>query len=119
MQAAYVLSESIIRFLIGGVVVSLFSVLGDLFRPKSFAGLFDAAPSVALATLALAVIKEDAIYAGIESRSMIAGAAALLVYSQLTSWLLMRGRLSSLAASLIALPLWFAAAFLLWAMFLR
>jgi hypothetical protein len=27
-----------IRFLIGGVVVSLFAALGDILRPKSFAG---------------------------------------------------------------------------------
>jgi hypothetical protein len=40
-------SELILRFLIGGTVVSLFAVLGDVFRPKSFAGLFDCAPSVA------------------------------------------------------------------------
>ena len=113
------LSEAIIRFLIGGLVVSAFSVLGDLFRPKSFAGLVDAAPSVALATLALAVVKEDAIYAGIESRSMIAGALALLAYSQLTSWLLMRDKGSSLVLSTAALPAWFAVAFALWWAFLK
>jgi hypothetical protein len=45
--------DIVIRFLLDGVIVSLFAVLGDLFRPKSFAGLFGAAPSVALATLAL------------------------------------------------------------------
>jgi len=32
--------------------VSAFAVIGDLFKPKSFGGLFGAAPSVALATLA-------------------------------------------------------------------
>lgn len=39
----------LIRFLIGAVAVSIFAVLGDLLKPKSFAGLFGAAPSVALA----------------------------------------------------------------------
>ena len=29
-----------LRFLIGGAFVSVFAVLGDIFRPKSFAGLF-------------------------------------------------------------------------------
>ena len=43
----------IIRFLVGGFVVSLFAALGDVFGPKSFAGLFGAAPSIALATIAL------------------------------------------------------------------
>ena len=40
--------------LVGGIVVSVFAMLGDMLRPKSFAGLFGAAPSVALATLCIA-----------------------------------------------------------------
>ena len=45
------MSQIPIRFLIGGVVVSVFAIVGDVLKPKSFAGLFGAAPSVALATL--------------------------------------------------------------------
>lgn len=52
------MKELIIRFLVGGTFVSLFAVLGDLFRPKSFAGLFGAAPSIALATLGITIAKE-------------------------------------------------------------
>ena len=37
--------DLILRFLIGGVVVSAFAALGDMVKPKSFAGLFGAAPS--------------------------------------------------------------------------
>ena len=48
--------EILIRFLIGGVVVSVFAVIGDILKPKSFAGLFGAAPSVALATLGLTIV---------------------------------------------------------------
>jgi len=40
------------RFIVGGLLVSFFAVIGDGLKPKSFAGLFGAAPSVALATLA-------------------------------------------------------------------
>ena len=47
------MKETLLRFFIGGAVVSAFALLGDLFKPKSFAGLFGAAPSVALATLGL------------------------------------------------------------------
>ena len=43
--------DLVLRFVIGGLVVSSFAVLGDMLKPKSFAGLFGAAPSVALATL--------------------------------------------------------------------
>jgi hypothetical protein len=49
------MKEAVLRFLIGGFIVSAFAVLGDLFEPKSFAGIFGAAPSVALATLALMI----------------------------------------------------------------
>ena len=42
--------------------VSLFAVLGDLFEPKTFGGLFGAAPSVALATLALSIHAHGAAY---------------------------------------------------------
>jgi hypothetical protein len=43
--------EYLLRFIAGGVVVSAFAVVGDILRPKSFAGLFGAAPSIALATI--------------------------------------------------------------------
>ena len=49
------MNELFLRFAIGGIVVSAFAVLGDSFKPKSFAGLFGAAPSLALATLALTI----------------------------------------------------------------
>lgn len=108
------LSELLIRFAVGGLIVSIFAVLGDIFRPKSFAGIFDAAPSVALATLSLTVAKEDGDYAALEARSMLAGALALAAYSQLCAVLLMRHNASSLRSALAALPLWFAVAFGLW-----
>jgi hypothetical protein len=44
------MTEYVVRFLVGGIVVSAFATLGDILSPKSFAGLFGAAPSVALAT---------------------------------------------------------------------
>ena len=57
-----------IRFLVGGVVVSLFAVLGDVLRPKSFARLFGAAPSVALATISYRCLKPRGVSAVRESR---------------------------------------------------
>jgi hypothetical protein len=35
--------EYVIRFFLGGMVVSAFAMGGDILRPKSFAGLFSAA----------------------------------------------------------------------------
>ena len=102
--------EYLFRFLVGGIVVSAFAVLGDLLRPKSFAGLFGAAPSLALATLSLALWKEGGDYASVEGRSMILGAVALAVYSFAVCQLLMRARWSALAATTSAIVLWLAVA---------
>ena len=65
------------RFLVGGIGVSAFAVLGDVLRPKSFAGLFGAAPSVALATRS----GEGSDHVPIDGRSMMLGALALAAYA--------------------------------------
>lgn len=107
------------RFLIGGVVVSAFATVGGLFKPTSFAGLFGAAPSVALATLAITISKDGKAFAGTECRSMMAGAVGLCLYSILVCQLLIRFRRSALIATLSALPFWLLTAFGLWRIFLK
>jgi hypothetical protein len=103
-----------IRFLIGGLVVSVFSSLGDVLRPKSFAGLFGAAPSIALATLGLTIQQNGKMYAALECRSMTLGAIAFFVYALNVSWVLKRYRPSALGAALVLMPVWFAVSFGLW-----
>ena len=73
--------QTTIRFLIGGVVASLFALLSELLRPKGFAGLFAAAPSLAIASLALTATDQGPGYAALEARSMIAGEIAFIVYA--------------------------------------
>ena len=73
--------EYIIRFLAGGIAVSLFSMTGDVLRPKSFAGLLGAAPSIALVTLALTISSKGLDDAQLEARSMMFGSVALGLYS--------------------------------------
>ncbi len=102
--------EYVARFLIGGLAVSAFAVLGDILKPKSFAGLFGAAPSVALATLGIALVQHDAHYAALQSEAMIWGAIALLAYSITVCHLLMRFRWNALPATLVALVAWIAVA---------
>jgi hypothetical protein len=102
--------DYVVRFLIGGAVVSIFAVLGDVLRPKSFAGLFGAAPSVALATLSVTFWKEGAGYVAIEGRSMMIGAFALALYSLAVCQLLMRARLSALLSTGAATALWLTVA---------
>jgi hypothetical protein len=109
----------LIRFLIGGIVVSVFALLGDLFKPKSFAGLFGAAPSVALATLGLTIASNGKTYASIEANSMMAGAVAFFAYACCVSWILMRGRATALWVTISSLPIWAVVAFGLWYVWLR
>jgi Protein of unknown function (DUF3147) len=99
-----------IRFIAGGLIVSIFAILADMLRPKSFAGLFAAAPSVALATLVLAFLREGGGYVAIEARSMLLGAAALFLYCLCVCQLLMRFRWSAARASTLTLLLWMAVA---------
>lgn len=110
------MTEMIFRFLLGGAVVCFFAALGDIFKPKSFAGLLGAAPSVALATVSLTVLKDGHAYAQIEARSMVLGGFAFFVYAWSVAWLLVRKKtvrenFSVLAVASSSLVLWFAAAF--------
>jgi hypothetical protein len=111
--------QILIRFLVGGAVVSVFALIGDVLKPKSFAGLFGAAPSVALATLGLTVGTKGAPCAAIETRSMIAGAIAFFVFASLVSWILMRYPFRALWVRLGTMPVWFAVALGLWSVALK
>jgi Protein of unknown function (DUF3147) len=108
-----------IRFLIGGIVVSSFALLGDLFKPKSFAGLFGAAPSVALASLALGIIYEGRSSAATQSVSMMASASALFCYTSCISWIMMRHPHKTLWTTIATLPVWGGVTFGLWYLLLR
>jgi len=112
-------NEIFLRILIGGTVVSAFALLGDLFKPKRFAGLFGAAPSVALATLGLTIVKEDKWYAAVEARSMMGGAIAFLVYAYCVYLFMMRYKPSAFAVALFAIPVWLGTALGLWWVWLR
>ncbi len=106
--------DVLFRFLIGGSVVSVFAVFGGLFKPKSFAGLFGAAPSVALATLSLTLAHEGVWYAALEARSMVSGAIALFVYAWTVSSVMRHRRTPAMIITISLLPLWFGCAFGLW-----
>jgi hypothetical protein len=113
------MKELILRFLIGGSLVSVFAFTGDLLRPKSFAGLFGAAPSIALASLALAIVTEGKDYAAVEARSMIAGAIAFFLYASIVSNVMMRYKPPTLAATLALMPVWFVTAYGVWFAWMR
>jgi uncharacterized membrane protein (GlpM family) len=111
--------EWVYRFLAGGLVIALFASIGDVLRPKGFAGLFGAAPSVALATLSLTLLTEGKSYAALEARSMALGAAALFLYLLVCLYLMAKRHLRAPAATTGALAAWAICALVLWSLFLR
>jgi uncharacterized membrane protein (GlpM family) len=111
--------QYILRFLIGGAVVCLFAALGDALKPKSLAGLFSAAPSIALASLGLGALKHGKIFASVESRSMLIGAAAFFIYSLVCCRLMIRQRFRATPVAIIALVPWLVVALGGWTLLLR
>lgn len=107
------------RFVAGGLIVSLFAALGEVLKPKSFAGLFGSAPSVALATLGLTILSNGKTYAAIEARSMVAGAISFGLYAAVCAHLMMRNRIHARSATISVLALWLACAVGIWAVALR
>jgi hypothetical protein len=100
-------------------MVSLFATIGDVLKPKGFAGIFGAAPSVAFATLGLSVLTQSKALAAIESRSMIVGAIAFLIYANACLFLMGKQHWKAAPATLMMLPVWGLVAFALWSWFLR
>ena len=113
------MGEIAIRFIIGGLFVTAFALIGDVLKPKSFAGLFGAAPSVALATLALTVISEGAGVAATESVSMMVAAIALFCYASCMSWIMMHRPHRTIWTTIAVLPVWAGVAFGLWYVLLK
>ncbi|MHB8267213.1 hypothetical protein [Bradyrhizobium sp.] len=54
------MSEVLVRFFLGGLVVSAFALLGDILRPKSFAGLFGSIGMLAFALTFCLVVQRHA-----------------------------------------------------------
>jgi hypothetical protein len=98
--------ELLWRFLLGGAIVCLFALIGDVVRPKRFAGIFGGAPSVALATLALTAAKSGPLIASLEARSMILSSLGFVLYAYFAQRALASGRCSPLLVSLSGLGVW-------------
>ena len=62
-----------LRGLAGGTLVMVFTIIGDAVKPKAFSGLFSAAPSVALASLAVTLLFEDVNRARLDTVGMVVG----------------------------------------------
>lgn len=100
--------QMVYRFIAGGLIVTLFAVVGGILKPKTFAGLFGAAPSVALATLTLTIVADGKAYAAREAHSMVAGAIGFCVYSYVCSYVIGKKNWHPALATISGLLLWFA-----------
>jgi uncharacterized membrane protein (GlpM family) len=97
-----------IKVLISGLAVVAFSLIAECARPKRFAGLFAAAPSVALVSLAITAANKGANSTVPYARGMLIGSAGMFAYCLVSLFLI--ARLHALAGSIIAWIAWFVVA---------
>jgi hypothetical protein len=109
-EARFVLGEYVLRFALGGVVVAGFSATGELFSPKSFSGLFGAAPSVAIASIGLSFVTDGAGSVAIAARWMAVATVAMFAYASACVVLGGRARIPIWVAAVSSWLVWFAAA---------
>jgi Protein of unknown function (DUF3147) len=98
----------IVRALAGGVLVVAFSLLGEALRPKSFAGIFAAAPSVALASLIITAVADGPTAVALAASGMIVGALAMVAACVVGIDTVKR--LHSVKGSLAAVAVWLGVA---------
>ncbi len=96
------------KALIGGLAVVAFSLVAEAGRPKRFAGPFAAAPSVAVASLAVTVLSKGAKGAVPYAEGMLIGAAGMLAYCLVSLYLI--DRLHALIGSILSWAAWFIVA---------
>lgn len=101
------------RAVIAGTFIVGFSMLGTALKPKRFAGLFSAAPSIALANLIVVAAGEGAHKAFTEMRGMTYGALGFVVFCIVARFVLPRwhavaaSAVSTFGWLLVALPAYF------------
>lgn len=113
------MGDVLLRALIGGVVVSVFAILGDIIKPVSLGGTTAAAPAIALASMGFMLHKHGAAYTALEARSMVAGGIAFLLYATVVSYIQMRRKPKAVLSASVFLVVWFGVAAVLWATWLR
>lgn len=78
------------KTLCGGVLVLVFAALSETLKPKRFAGILAATPSVAIAGLAVGAAAKGPADQALAGQTMIAGAVALAVYAAVATLTLRR-----------------------------
>jgi uncharacterized membrane protein (GlpM family) len=105
----------LLKGLAGGGLVVAFALLCESVKPKRFAGLFGAAPAVALASLSIVLLTKTVHDAHENAIGMLAGCAGMAAYATVVVALLKRmgGRRAStyamgawvVVAGVVAVPL--------------
>ena len=93
-----------IKGLAGGCLVVVFALISEGLGPKRFAGLFGAAPAVALAGLVIVLLDKTPHDAHQDAVGMLAGCAGMIAYAAAVVTLLRRLRATRAAA--LALVAW-------------
>ncbi|TMC83259.1 MAG: DUF3147 family protein [Chloroflexi bacterium] len=106
-----------IRVVLGGLLVVAFAMLSDTLKPKMFAGLFSAAPSVATGSLLVSGLAMGAAKDAKYASGMVVGAIALVCFSVAAAFLVKR--LGSIAGSAIGWLAWAITALGFYWLFLR
>jgi uncharacterized membrane protein (GlpM family) len=97
-----------IKGVAGGMLVLVFAVVSEMLEPKRFAGLFGAAPAVALAGLTIVLLDKGSHDAHQNAVGMLAGCAGMIAYAAAVVPLLRRMKAPRAAAG--ALVVWVAVA---------
>jgi hypothetical protein len=106
-----------LRGLAGGALVVTFALISEVVTPKAFSGLFSAAPSVAVASLAITIVAENPVKARQATVGMVVGGVAMAVCCVLAAVAI--PRIGSLRGSLTAWLGWVAVDLgLYWAVFI-
>ncbi len=88
----------------GGTLVAAFALLSDRLKPKTLAGVFSGAPSVALASLGVTAAAMGSGKAAEAATSMFAGAVGMVVFCGLA--VMIEQRIGSIASSALAWLAW-------------
>lgn len=99
---------TLIQALAGGVLVVAFALLGEMVRPKRLAGIFSAAPSIAIAGLVVTVVAKGDVQASHAALGMMFGAAGFVAFALCVRALL--GRLGAIWGSVVGCGAWIVVA---------
>jgi hypothetical protein len=106
-----------LKAIAGGCLVVAFAMISDVLKPKAFAGLFSAAPSVAIASLALTAVLMSSDKASQSALAMVAGALGMIAFCLIAG--LLEKRVGAVAGAGLAWLSWAAvAAIAFWIFFL-